>query len=122
MVHLMKTFIIVMLMIVFMPFMACNNSSSDNDNTSVVQISSRDRIIQIFQGDLKTATTVGFFDLRVSNLMEYGGLLPDSLEHLRQMAIVRNIELLKNDIASAKTEDYKEMRAEQLAALEATQS
>lgn len=70
--------------------------------------------------DLNSAGTVGYFDMRVEELKEYGGKIPDNIDILKQKAVKRNITRLENDIKNAKTEGYKSSLQEQLIELKQT--
>jgi len=72
------------------------------------------QIYNNFLNDLKTANTIGFFEMRERKIKEMGGELPKNIEKLRKSAVENNIGKLEDDIASANHEEYKKMRQDEL--------
>ncbi|MBI5871907.1 hypothetical protein HZB88_02375 [archaeon] len=51
--------------------------------------------------DLETATTIGYFEMRVEDLKKIGAELPKNIDYLRQQAVDKNIRRLEREIVSA---------------------
>jgi len=76
-------------------------------------------IISNFLNDLQIAETIGFFEMRVKSLQEeYGVELPENIEEMRKNCLERDRKKLENDIATARTDGYKEMRQAELTEIE----
>lgn len=71
----------------------------------------------VLDRDLRSAETLGFFDMRAAAIEPNGLARPSDFEALRRDCIARNIARLESDIASARTADYRQMRERTLAEL-----
>lgn len=70
--------------------------------------------VKTFMGDLETAITIDFFEMREEELREMGAELPKNIEDLRQEAVYRNITKLEADISSASHPNYRATRQQKL--------
>src|SRR3989338_1182312 len=76
-------------------------------------------IISNFLDDLRTGETIGCFEMRAKSLREeYNVELPENIEELRKNCLERNRKRLRNDIATARTDGYKEIRQAELREIE----